>query len=197
MAYADAILLNEYNAVAPNNLLKKDGFDTHFGQILGNGGSWVELAVVEDDFDLRGAKLLITQSSTPDFIATFPNIEVLSNLKQGTIITISELTTDTTYHPIADADADWHINLNHMDLTVEEGTFITSNLKTKVSILSEDGSIEIMAPSGEGIFGGGIDDTEVFKLKKAPSSLILPSDSTAYGDDEEKMVLSTFGVPNR
>ena len=197
MAHGDAILLNEYNAVAPSNLLKKSGYDTYFGQIAGNGGSWIELVVVEDGYDLREDRLLITQSSTPDFIATFPNIEVLSNLKQGTIITISELPTDITYNPEEGVDADWNINLNHMDLTIEEGIFITNNLKTKVSITSKDGNIEIMSPSGEGIFGGGIDDTEVFKLKKAPSSLILPTDATAYGDDEGRTVISTFGTPNR
>lgn len=196
MAHGDAILLNEYNAVAPNNLLKKSGYDSYFGQIAGNGGSWIELVVVEDEYDLRDNRLLITQSSTPDFIATFPNIEVLSNLKEGTIITISELPTDITYNPEEGVDADWNINLNHMDLTIEEGMFITNSLKTKVSITSQDGNIEIMSPSGEGIFGGGIDDREVFKLRRRPSKTVDATDEDTYGDDEDRTALSTFGMPN-
>ena len=48
------LVLNEYNAVAKDDVLKDGGADAYFGQILGNGGDWVELVVVEDHLAIQG-----------------------------------------------------------------------------------------------------------------------------------------------
>ncbi len=45
---ANSIILNEYNAVAPDLQLKNNGYDTHFGDINGNGGDWIEIVITED-----------------------------------------------------------------------------------------------------------------------------------------------------
>ena len=189
------IILNEYNAVASTQLLKKDGNDTHFGKIYGNGDDWLELVVVEDNYDLRGAKIEITNSAMPTFKASFPELSELSALKKGTIVTLSFLDTDLSYAPLDPSTLDWNINLNISDLNVSEGEFIVSNSKTTISMFSKDYDA-IMPQTGEGIFGGGIDDKEVFKLRRRPSSTVDATDEDTYGDDQGKPALSTFGQPN-
>lgn len=195
VGHANMILLNEYNAVASNELLKGNGNDTYFGRIYGNGDSWIELVVIEDNYDLRGAKIEITNSATPIFKATFPNFSELSNLKKGTIVTLSFLDTDLSYEPFDPSTPDWNINLNIDDLTVGEGEFIIGNNKTIISMFSN--SYEpIMPETGEGIFGVGIDSKEVFKLRRRPSNSVDATDEDTYGDDEDRTALSTFGMPN-
>ncbi len=66
------VLLNEYNAVYAGVYLKDCGTDTTFGQINGNGGDWLEIAILQDRTDLRGAELKIV-SDKGVFRATLPN----------------------------------------------------------------------------------------------------------------------------
>jgi len=194
-ACADALLLNEYNAVAPDQQLKNNGYDTHFGDINGNGSSWIELVVNEDYLDIRGARLEIKKSGGVHVLsATFPDNLEFAYLRKGTIITISNEPTDLSYSPISGND--WTINLNVNDLTNKNGVFEISDRTMDISIVSIEDTF-LMRHSGEVVKGWGIDNKEVFKLKKAPSSSIEPNDP-AYGDDyPHKQIISTFGSPNK
>lgn len=197
ISYASsAIILNEYNAVAPTEQLLKDGSDTHFGDIDGNGGNWVEFVVTKDFLDLRGATIEIRRSSNIHlFTATFPKNTELAYLRKGTILTISEEATDLSYSPTDSSSPDWTINLNYNDLDNKDGEFDISHRTMDISISSLTGQT-LMKSSGEVVVGWGINNREVFKLKKEPSSSIEPDD-TAYGDDNKKRIISTFGSPNQ
>ncbi len=194
LSYGDALLLNEYNAVAPEKQLKNSGYDTYFGDINGNGGSWIELAVVKDFIDLRGAIINIEKSKgVHQLTASFPNLTELAYLRKGTIITISQEPTNLSYSP---SQGDWTINLNKDDLKNIDGSFEISDRTMDISIKSIDNSF-LMRNSGEIVKGWGIDNQEVFKLKKDPNSSINPDDS-AYGDDtSNKQIISTFSSPNQ
>src|SRR5690349_2465224 len=50
------LIINEYNAVAPNKTLEGGEHDPAFGgtPVVGNGGNWVELVVVGDNTDGNG-----------------------------------------------------------------------------------------------------------------------------------------------
>jgi len=193
--YADALLLNEYNAVASDQQLKNNGYDTYFGDVNGNGGSWIELVVNEDYLDIRGAKLDIKKSGGVHlFSATFPDNLEFAYLRKGTIITISNEPTDLSYSPLSGND--WTININYNDLTNKDGVFEISDRTMDISVVSIEGTF-LMRHSGEVVKGWGIDNQEVFKLKKEPSSSIEPTDP-AYGDDyPHKQIISTFGSPNQ
>jgi len=195
--YGDAIILNEYNAVASDQQLKNSGYDTHFGNINGNGGSWIELVITEDYLDVRGATLNIKKSGGVHVLtATFPDLLEFAYLRKGTILTISNEPTDLSYAPLDSSNPDWTINLNANDLTNKNGVFEVSDRTMDISITSIEDT-PLMQNSGEVIKGWGIDNKEVFKLKKEPSSSIEPTD-TAYGDDySNKQIISTFGSPNQ
>jgi len=181
---ANSIILNEYNAVAPNNYLKNDGYDTYFGRVEGNGGDWIELVVVEDFVDLRGAILNIERSKGVFlFSGKFPNLTQLAYLRRGTIITISNEPTNLSYNPLG-STPDWTLNINVNDLVDSRGVFDISDENMDIWIETADGEL-LMPHSGEIVKGWGIDDEEVFKLKKDPSPLIQPDDP-AYGDDYYK-----------
>ncbi len=197
LLYGDAILLNEYNAVASDQQLKNNGYDTYFGDIDGNGGSWIELVVTEDYLDIRGATLEIERSGGVHLLtATFPDLLEFAYLRKGTILTISNEPTDLSYTPFDNNNPDWTINLNQEDLVNQDGIFEISDRTMDISINSIE-ETPIMRNSGEVIKGWGIDYQEVFKLKKEPSASIEPNDP-AYGDDYSgKEIISTFGSPNQ
>ncbi|HHH50818.1 MAG TPA: hypothetical protein ENK76_00385, partial [Campylobacterales bacterium] len=195
--YADALLLNEYNGVTSSNQLANNGYDTYFGDVDGNGGNWIELVVTEDYLDLRNAKITMTKYAYGKifFTASFPNLTELAYLRKGTIITISDEPTDLSYSPMDSNNPDWTININHSDLQNQIGTFNVASVNSLgVSIKSIDNKI-LMNSIGE-IITGGISSYEVFKLKKEPKSNIEPTDP-AYGDDNGKQIISTFGEPNQ
>lgn len=120
-------------------MLEKDGVvgsDSCFGQIDGNGGDWIKLVVVEDHLDLRGWALQWLEDNEKgngqtsaagvwdlsrvsggqaQGIITFSNDLFWSDLRAGTILTISEkdsvdLSTDTSFDP---ATGDWWIHVFH------------------------------------------------------------------------------------
>jgi len=191
------VLLNEYDAVKYNEYLRDNGYDTQFGRIEGNGGSWLEIVTLRDNLDLRGAELKIKRGSAKVYRATLPNITALSNLRSGTILTISDtVPTNLSYNPFDPCNSDWTININSNDLTTIEGKFKTNQIKNIISLKSGSGDIIIMPDSGEGVTANNIGRTEVFKLKKDPSFDIEPTNTTYYGDDNNQQALSTFGTPN-
>jgi len=188
------VLLNEYNAVVSNKKLKRHGKDTFFGRVKGNGGSWLELVILKDKTDLRNSILKISDDNSI-YKGKLPNIDILSKVRSGTILTISEEPTDLSYNPFDACSADWTLNINKNDLTTIEGSFFTSHNNLLVSMVSGSGDITIMPESGEGVTSSHIGKREIFKLKKDPSNLVDPTDST-YGDDFNKKARSTFGSPN-
>ena len=127
---AAPVILNEYNAVSSRRYLdgsayadRVDRGDPYFatftgvtnGRVQGNGGNWFELIVVEDHVDMRGWELrwaehgsttgnnqqnIWTGSTVDQGIITLSDAAVWSNVRSGTIITVSELETipvDTTF----------------------------------------------------------------------------------------------------
>lgn len=145
------VLLNEYNAVGSQKWLGNpsdplcegpegetcgDNEDTRFGRIMGNGGDWVELLVVEDHLDLRGAELYWAEPDQDESeangtniwfgsgaieqgIITFSDDPMWGDLRSGTLITIIESTTadggldtDVSFDPCA---GDWWICVNSFD----------------------------------------------------------------------------------
>jgi Lamin Tail Domain/Abnormal spindle-like microcephaly-assoc'd, ASPM-SPD-2-Hydin len=104
-----AVVLNEYNAVAPANFLNggdavtdDDGGalsqDTHFGRVAGNGGQWVEFVVIgTGTLDMRGWSVEIGTNSGTGFTAR--NILTLSNhvdweaVPLGTLLTFIDRNT--------------------------------------------------------------------------------------------------------
>ena len=137
IARAADVILNEYNAVASNKWLGNPnlpecvgpaGFDcsikedTFFGRVMGNGGNWFELVVITDHLDMRGWSMPWEEVGNAKVGTIFLSEDVLwSDLRAGTIITFTELTTaeggldtDTSFDP---CNGDWWININSFDTT--------------------------------------------------------------------------------
>ena len=109
------LILNEWNAVGSSASLLNG--DTRFGSILGNGGDWFELVVVDDHLDLRGWSVGVGDGGV-DQVLTFTDAPVWSDLRAGTIITVAETEIvgadatvwgeDLSYRPGA---GDWWIHV--------------------------------------------------------------------------------------
>ncbi len=203
---AAPILVNEFNAVAAAQFLNGgnaaadvDGnptADTYFGRVVGNGGDWLELVVIQDHLDLRGSSLSIDEGNAPNrtnTVLAFTQSSLWSDLRSGTIITVAEdLPDDPTYDPLA---GDWWINVQASNTA--SGVFITalnfsvSNDDTQISI--RDSLLNVLfGPAGEGVQPvSGINNREVWKLEANPSDSITPVSS--YNDGSS----SSFGSPNR
>ena len=98
-AAVNDLVINEYNSVSGSNYLggiNSDKVDNVFGRLEGNGQNWMEFLVVKDHLDLRGYKF--EWSYNQDFLGikagsgamTFTQEPLWSDLRQGTIITITE-----------------------------------------------------------------------------------------------------------
>ena len=114
------------------------------------------------------------------FSLTFTGDPILSDLRSGTIITISEdLPSDVSYDP---AQGDWWINLragfSGDGLYISASSFDVSNRDTQITLF--DVSFEVVfGPAGEGIKpGSGIGTDEVFKLEEDPGPSITPLSNT-------------------
>jgi hypothetical protein len=205
MCFSAYVILNEYNAVdnavflnGGNSSADVDGgraSDSYFGRIAGNGGDWFELVVITDHLDMRNWRLDIYEAGAFSETLTLTNHGIWSDLRSGTIITVSEdVPGDISYNPAA---GDWWINVQAN--SDANGTYITASNFTvskdnwQLRIRDASGIVKF-GPVGEGISpASGISGTEVFKLKADPSASIIPA-STDYGDGHE---LSTFGAPNQ
>jgi len=196
LATPSALILNEYNAVLPTNKLDNLASDTYWGRIDGNGGDWFELVVTSDHLDITNWELALTNDTGGVGETTqslfFSSNTLLTDLRAGTIITISEdLADDASYDPAGD---DWWINLNAGGSGT--GTYITaqdfevSNQNWQLTI-RDDMAVDQFGPVGEGILPlAGIGNDEVFKLEDDPSPFITPSSD--YNDGTS----STFGSEN-
>ncbi len=199
------VILNEYNAVSSTNFLNggdsavdDDGgraSDSYFGRIQGNGGDWFELVVITDHLDMLRWKLDIYNNGLLDETLDLTNHGIWSDLRSGTIITVSEdVESDVSYDPAA---GDWWINVqasNDADgLYIENSDFPVSSSNWQLRIRNSGGTI-IFGPAGEGISPtSGIGNTDIFRLEADPSDSIM-ADSNNYDDGKD---FSTFGAPNR
>jgi len=199
------VILNEYNAVDSDNFLNggnaavdDDGgraSDTYFGRVKGNGGNWFELVVVTDHLDMRRWGLDIYEDGVLDETLDLTSHPIWSDLRSGTIITVSEeVPSDGSYNPAA---GDWWINVQANDnadgLYIEASNFPVSNSDWRLRIRNAGGAV-MFGPAGEGVSpASGIGGTEIFRLEADPSDSIT-ADSRDYDDGED---FSTFGAPNR
>ena len=197
---SSGLILNEWNAVDKDLLLKNDGTDTTFGRIVGNGGDWFELVVTEDHLDIRGWSLELSdndndagiQEATDTFV--FAADPLLADLRAGTIITVAEdIADDAGYDP---EGGDWHINLQAN--SDDDGSYITPDSQSNFGVSNDDWQLiirdasdqPVFGPAGEGVGASGVSDEEIGELEADPSSTTTPTD--AYDDGDS----STFGAPN-
>ncbi|MCH7781208.1 MAG: lamin tail domain-containing protein, partial [Acidobacteria bacterium] len=190
------IILNEYNAVSDSKFLKNGNSDIFWGRILGNGGDWFELVIVQDHLDIRGWKFeVVDDAGGPGEnvdLLELSNDPLWSDLRSGTIITVSEvLPTDVSYDPV---NQDWWINVRAANSA--DGVYITadnfpvSNDNWNLTILDASDQT-VYGPVGEGINPiAGVGSDEVFKLEEDSHDLITPL--SEYNDGTS----STFGQPN-
>jgi hypothetical protein len=196
VSIADAadVILNEYNAVSAGQFLEDDGTDTYWERVEGNGGDWFELVVITDHLDMRAWQLIINDDSDegPTTLALTGH-DVWSDLRSGTIITVSEELGNNVddYNPNVGL---WWLNVKAADDT--NGTYITaSNFRVnndawQLTVTNDVGAL-IFGPTGEGIMPlGGVGGQDVCKLEENPSPTV--TEASGYNAGQS----STFGSPN-
>lgn len=200
--------------------------DPFLGRVMGNGGDWIELVVVKDHFDLRGWKIQWVElqeddadgsdiwwgdGSVPQGEITFTNDAVWSDLRKGTIITITErgsaaggLDTDFGFDP---CKGDWWINVCAVDTQYLvcvanvcdpgppidcEDPFDVGNGNWQARLVDAQGAVSVglVGEGASGWAGSGVNSREVVKLRQDPSSAITIFSDYRGGDT------STFGNPN-
>ncbi len=178
VAGSPSVVLNEWNAVGPEELLAEG--DPALGQVAGNGGPWLELLVLRDT-DLSGLRL-VQRDRTGTATLRFGTDERLA-LRAGSLLTIArDLPEDVAYDPAA---GDWRMHLQ-VGGELIEGELIASNRDWTVELLDDSGRI-LWGPVGEGVSLEGLGPDEVAQLAAQPQE--PPVYSTSEG--------STFGAPNR
>jgi hypothetical protein len=198
------VILNEYNAVDSDSFLGGGdasadasggrAFDTHFGRVKGNGGDWFELVVIKDHLDMRKWQLDTIDDGTLKTL-TLTNDPIWSDLRSGTIVTVSEtVPSDISYNPAA---GDWWINVQASDTAngqyITPSSFKVSKSKWQLRIRNDIGTV-IQDKTGEGISPlSGIGGTNIFRLQADPNASITPT-SSKYSDGSS---FSTFGSSNR
>lgn len=173
--------------------------DSFFGVVEGNGGNWIELIVIADHLDIRGWELEWTNADAAPACnagtVTFAALDAWSDLRSGTVITVSEsLSDDLSYDP---GRGDWWINANHEEVAASHTPcFKVDNDDWRMRILDE-GSAVIQDWVGEGSAlwgGGGVGSNEVGKLEEDPSAAAASAPPVpAYNDGTS----STFSSENR
>jgi hypothetical protein len=196
-----AVLLNEYNAVAPGAVLALGGADETLGVVGGNGGDWFEIVTLEDELDLRGWKFDIWSRTDTGTLRQSARLvladdPLVSNLRAGSIVTIAEsIPDDLSYDP---ANGDWTLQLQAN--TAQEGSmlanqtdFDTNNSKWRLVIRDADDAVraEIVgetAPWDE--VNLGVASDEVLAMRTDPRA---DADPVVDWVDSTQ---SSFGLPN-
>ncbi len=202
--FSAPVILNEYNAVASDSFLNggnaaadDDGgraSDVYFGRIQGNGGDWFELVVIADHLDMRMWKLDIYDNGLLNVTLDLTNHPIWSDLRSGTVITVSEdVPSETSYNPEA---GDWWINVQANNSAdgqyIKASNFPVSNNSWQLRIRNAAGAV-VFGPAGEGVSpNSGVGSTEIFRLKADPSDSITANSSSYDGGKD----FSTFGAPN-
>lgn len=196
VAGAADVILNEYNAVGDNDRLEDDASDPFWGRVDGNGGDWFETVIITDHLDMRGWSFwVVNDTDGPDeelFVLTLTDDSVWSDVRRGTILTVSEDLRNNTdeYDPLV---GNWWLNVKASDDS--DGRYITarnfkvSNNNWQLTIRNQANQV-VFGPAGEPISAEGIGNSEVFKLEEDPSASITPTSN--YNDGSS----STFGLPN-
>ena len=201
------LILNEYNAVSGSRFLgggdntTMEPRDTRLGRVQGNGGDWFELVVTEDNLDIRGWRLAISDDDVAQPELVFSDAPIWSDLRAGTIITVTEeeitaadttvFAEDISYSP---ATGDFWINVvagnNGSGEFISASNFPVSNDNWQLTIIDNAGNT-VFGAAGEGIAGfGGVSSQEVGKLEEDPQTFITA------GSDYDDGTSSTFGAPN-
>ncbi len=158
-AGAAPLIVNEFNAVASGSYLNGgtascdgDGncvnppADPYFGRIAGNGGDWIELAVVADHLDIRGWQLDICVGAACNDLLVFSNDPVWSDLRAGTVVTVAEdEPTDLSFNMGA---GDWWMNVRANN--GGPGTYITAS---NFPVNQNDWNVTILDDTGAPVFG--------------------------------------------
>ncbi len=189
---APPLVLNEWNAVEPGEVLSDAGADDAFGVVAGNGGDWIELVVITDHLDLRGWTLSAQDRRMSQGDLVFTDDPLLADLRAGTLLTIAaDLPEDAAYAPDA---GDWrfHLRASPDGRYVRSEGFDVTAQDWRLTVLDADGLVRF-GPAGESVAPlSGISGKEVGLLAADPSAAVRRADP-AYRDG----VLSTFGAPNR
>jgi hypothetical protein len=199
------VILNEYNAVGSTDFLgggdssadESGGraADSFFGRVPGNGGDWFEMVVIKDHLDMRGWQLDLFDNGKLDKTLTLTSNPVWSDLRSGTIITVSQnVPSDASYDPAA---GDWWINVQASKtadgLYITAANFDVTSSNWQLRIRNVAGTV-VFGPAGEGVSPySGVGSTEVFFLKGDPDATVTPNSP----DYDTSKKLSTFGAPNR
>ena len=192
-AWGSGIILNEYNAVKGSEYLKKSGSDTYWGRVKGNGGDWFEMVVITDHLDMRNWRLDIYEDGAKSNTLKLTDASIWSDLRSGTIITVSEdMADDVSYNPSA---GDWWINVQANDTAsgtyIEAESFPVNGKDWQLTIKDANKNV-VFGPAGEGVNPTkGVSSTEICKLEENPSASITPLSN--YNDGSS----STFGAPNK
>lgn len=189
------VVLNEWNAVDPDELLDAEGFDGSgaddaLGALAGNGGDWIELLVLQD-VDLRGWRLTMEDRAGARGTLLFG--DTLPRLRAGTILTVAEdLPEDASYDPDA---GDWRLHLraapDGTGLYVSAAGFDVTARDWTLTLQDADGRVRF-GPAGEGVAPrDGISGREVGLLAEDPSDALRRT-----ADGYRPGTRSTFGAPN-
>ncbi|NBR45768.1 MAG: hypothetical protein EBT68_01340, partial [Verrucomicrobia bacterium] len=217
------VIVNEYNAVSSGNVLDtskqsgRPGTDSRLGVVAGNGGNWLELAVVGNGaegstVDMRGWSIEISDTGSAGSRVT--DTLVLSQatywaaVPAGTILTLTENNAVAGGFDTA-LNADDHrttggwvwSNVWMGDTTLISGrtwadgvsVSTLSQNQTQITLKNASGAV-LQGPWGEGISPAGdglVTSKKVFALQANPAPGMVPYDP-AYVDSMQ----STFGKPN-
>jgi hypothetical protein len=176
----NVVLMNEYNAVDPNEFIDGDdgeGSDTFFNRVEGNGGDWFELVVVGPGdtanspvtpqagttVDMRGWSIQITTSLIPQTIKLSQD-DYWAAVPAGTLLTFTQNTTaegglDTAINKTSKLDSDGYLwsNIHLLDPffidqenSTTEGKMAINSSNTQFVVFNA-ADIPIFGPSGEGV----------------------------------------------
>jgi len=207
------VILNEYNSVKAEKYLKENGEDTYLGRVMGNGGSWFELVVVED-VDMRNWRLSWINNDDADFEGNIllSDDAFWAHVRAGTIITFIQ---DGTEQGGKDTDKeldyldDWWVNicttqeqathnagspwLARVEPHADTGQFKTGAESWILFIYDQADKLEF-GPCGEGEYVANakrkVGGSEMFYLYDDPNASITPYSNYDNGWE------SSFGSAN-
>jgi hypothetical protein len=213
VSFGARVILNEYNTVKAEKLLKENGQDSYLGRVEGNGGSWFELVVVED-VDMRNWRFHWINNDDTDFEGNIflSDDDAWAQMKAGTIITFIQDSAEQggkDTDPILDYADDWWVNvctkqeqasyntgapwLARVEPHADTGQFKTGAESWILFIYDQTGTLEF-GPCGEGEYVANakrkVGGSEMFYLYDDPSVSITPYSNYDNGWE------SSFGSAN-
>ena len=178
---APLVVLNEYNAVAPDRFLNggtagadEDGapasIDSHFGRSLGNGGNWFELAVVGDggsgyvnltDWTIEVGKIAPSGLFDSETIITLSDQIIWSSIAHGTLLTFIDKNTaagglDTEFNRVNNLTTEGWAWINVYlgtpgIITVGNPTDLKTDSNNTAFVIKNATGTVIFGPVGEGV----------------------------------------------